>query len=73
MSDFLVSFGLVEHIIHFRQRLYFHNMQQWWQVRQGRLLHLPCNYFFGSACQLFETVGIRDLRNFAQDNVSLGS
>ena len=69
--DFLVSFGLVDFLSHFRQSLRFRNMKTWWQVLQGKLLHSRCDYILRSGRQLFETVGIWDMRNFSSGHLSL--
>ena len=64
MDDFLDSFGLVDPLVHFRQRLWFLHQQTWWQVRQGKLLRLHFNYILGMDLCLFNIMLIWDLWNF---------
>ena len=71
VAGFLASFGLVDLLRHFRQQMRFRHMKTWWKARQGKLLHSIYNYILGLDRQLFETVGIRDLSNFAFDRFAL--
>ena len=67
----LIEFGLVDLLCHFRQCLRFHHLKTWSQVRQDRFLQSHCKYILGLYCWIFETVGIRDLRNFSSDHYTL--
>ena len=71
LADFLESFGLVNLLSHFRHRVRLCHMNTCWQVQQSRFLHSRCNYVLGSNLRLFETVGIRYLRNFLSGHFAL--
>ena len=71
VAKFLVYFGLVNLLSHFRQLLRFCHMNTWWKFQQDKFLYLCCDYILGSDHQIFETVGIIDPRNFASDNFAL--
>ena len=71
VANFLTSFGLVDLLGRFRQRLWFCHRQTWWQFLQGKLLRLHCNYVLGADCRLLDNVRIRDPRNFFSDHFAL--
>ena len=71
MGGLLSSFGLVDLLSHFWKRIQFQNKKTWWQVLQGKLVRFNCHYILGKYRRLFETVGIRDPRNFSLDNFAL--
>ena len=71
MAYFLMSFGLVNLIINFRQRFNFLHIQIWWHVRQGKLLHSRYYYILGLERRIFEMVDIRDPNNFVSEHFSL--
>ena len=43
VAHFLVSFGMVDLLNHFRQCLRYCNLQTWWQVRQRLILLSQCD------------------------------
>ena len=38
VKDYLASFGMVDLLDNFQQRLRYRNLNKWWQVCQGRIL-----------------------------------
>ena len=71
VEDLLASFGMVNLISYFRQRILFFHMKMWWQVQLVRFLCSRCDYVLGSDLRLFETVGIRDLSNYESNHFAL--
>ena len=71
VADSLESFGLVRLLGHFIKWLRFQHIRTWWQVRQEKILRSRSDYILGSDRCMFDTVVIRDLRNFASDHFSL--
>ena len=66
VADFLAYFRLVDLLDNFLQCLRYRNLQTWWQVRQGRILQIQCDYYLGSEGRICETIGIR----YQQKNLS---
>ena len=69
--DLLASFGLVDLLSHFRQRIRLRHLKAWWQVQKGTFLCSLCDYILVSDLRLFKTVGMRDPRNFASDHFAI--
>ena len=71
VADFSASFGLVDLLGHFWQRLHYRHLQMWWKIRQGQVLCCLCDNILGLDWWMFEMVGIWDPQNFASNNFSL--
>ena len=69
VSDFLASFGLVDLLGHFQQRLHYRHLQTQWHFR--RVLQSRCDYVLGLNRQKSKTVGIQHPLNFASDHFDL--
>ena len=62
VAGFLASFGLVDLLGNFQQRLRYLHFQTWWQVGQVRVLRLWCDCVLGSDQWMFKTIGILQAR-----------
>ena len=70
VAYFVASFGMVDLLDHFRNRLFYHNLYMWLQVHQGQILLPRCEYILGSDKMMFKTIGISDPQNFASKHFS---
>ena len=71
VAELLESFGLVDLLQHFRQRLHYCKLQTWWQVHQGRAIWSWCDYVLGLDFPMFKTIGIQYPRNFVSNHFPL--
>ena len=71
VADLLMDFGLVEILLHSRQRWKFRHMKKCLQVISGRLLWTICNYILGTDMRRSEMAGIGDMHNYSSYNFAL--
>ena len=71
VADLLTEYSIINLVRHFPQHHRFQNLKIWLQVRQGTVLWPRCDYILGTDRRRFELVGIRDMRNFSLDHLTL--
>ena len=71
VAYFLVYVGLVDLLVHLRQCMQFSHMKTWRKVKQGFFLCSRLYYILGLYHRMFETVGIKVLRNFSSGHFAL--
>ena len=67
----LANYGLLDLLHHFRQRPRFRHRQTWFQMRQGTLHRSRCDCILCTDRQLFESVQLKEPRNYSSDHLML--
>ena len=71
VANLMTEFGLVDLMHHFWQRIHFHHLKTWTQVRQGTMFRARFNYIIGTNQCLFDLLRIKYMSNYSSDHFSL--
>jgi hypothetical protein len=67
----LANHTLRDLLPHFKQRQGFRHGTTWYQHREGETLRSRCDYILGTDRRLYQTMSLRDPRNYSTDHLML--